>query len=243
MIEKIIENFNLGEREAKVYLAALSLGKSRVSDIAKKARLNRITTYEILKRLTNKGIANNIIYKKIIYFEVIDPKQFLHKIERQAELAREAIPQLLLLKNTSNKQPRVEYFVGVEGLKVLYEDSLNCKNKIIYNMANIKNLINFFGKDFLNTYIKKRIRKEIQIKVLIPNDEIAKKYIENEKKRNSLREYKFFNNKKFPMPNEIMIYDNKIVLLSFSSQIGVIIEDNNIAKSLKSICRLLWEKL
>lgn len=243
MMEKIIENFNLEEKEAKVYLASLSLGKSRVSDIAKKAQLNRITTYEILKRLTSKGIANNIVHKKIIYFEVIDPKQFLKKIERQAEMAKEVIPQLLLIKNISNKQPRVEYFVGVEGLKIVYEDTLNCQEKIIYNMANIENLIAFFGNDFLNTYINKRIKKGIRVDVLIPNNEFAQKYIKNEKQINPLRNYKFFNDEQFPIPNEIMIYDNKIILLSFSSRIGVIIEDHDIAESLKSIFKLLWNKI
>ena len=243
MLEKVTENFNLDEKEAKVYVAALSLGKSKVSEIAKKALLNRITTYEILKRLARRGLATSVTYKRITYFKVIDPDQFLVKLERQAELAREALPQLLLFKNAGKGKPKVEYFDGIEGIRSIYEDTLNCKEKTIYNVANVENLVESVGNDFLDIYIKKRIKKEIRVKVLIPDNKTAHEYIENEKFQNPLREFKFFDEKKFPVPNEIMIYDNKVIMLSFTSKIGVVIEDHDIAKSLRSLWKLLWEKL
>ncbi len=242
MLDKIIENFNLEEKEAKVYLAALALGKSKVSEIAANAQLNRITTYEILKRLATRGIASRINYKKIIYFQVIDPGRLLAKMESQTEQARTMLPQLLLLKKDNSQKPTVEYFSGPAGLKTIYENTLNCDEKVIYNIANVENLLTSIGVDFLDTYIEKRAKKGIRIKVLIPDTKIAHEYINHEKNKNPLRELKFFDNADRPIPNEIMIYDDKVALLSFFSKIGVVIEDKDIAESLKSVWKLLWQK-
>lgn len=241
MIEKIIENFNLNEKEAKVYLACLELGKSKVSEIAKKAQLNRITAYEILKRLSQKGIANSITYKDITYFQVINPEKLVEKIQRQAELAREALPELMLISKTGKGKPKVDYYEGVEGLRTVYEDSLSSQEKIIYNIANVENLIKGVGKEFLDNYIKKRTRKKIKVKVLIPDTSYNRQYAQERK--GQLREVKFFKNKEIIIPNEIMIYDDKISLLSFSSKIGVIIQDKEIAQSIRSMWHVFWESV
>jgi len=237
--EKVIENFNLGEKEAKVYLANLSLGRSRVSEIAKKAQLNRITTYEILKRFKQKGIATSVTYNNITYFQTVSPERIIEKMERQVALSKELLPQLLSLKDQSKTRPNLEYYEGKEGVKAIYEDTLSSKDKIIYNIAHPTNLTNFIDNDFLQNYIKKRVRKKIKVKVLIPEDEAKQKYTKEVK--TALREVKIFNNIRYPVPNEIMIYDNKIALLSFSSKIGVVMEDPEIVQSLKSIWQVLWD--
>ena len=240
MQEKLVENFNLNEKEAKVYLASLSMGRSKVSEIAKEAQLNRITTYEILKRLSQRGIANKTVIKDTIYFQVVEPQLLINKLERQTEIARETLPQLNLLIGMKKGRPKVNYYEGAEGIKTVYEDTLMCKEKVIYNITNVENLLNQIGKDFLDNYIKKRVRRKIRVKVLVPDNPISRQNVKYSKK--VLREYKFFNEKAFPIPNEIMIYDNKILLLSFSSKIGVIIEDNEISQSIKSMWNMIWMK-
>lgn len=239
MLEKIIENFNFEEKEAKIYLAALELGKSRVSEIAKKAGLNRITTYEILKRLRQRGLSTSMTYKNVLMFQVIEPERFLERMERQLSLSRALLPQLLLLKASDKVRPKIEYYDGIESLRTMYEDSLFCREKIIYNIAHPENFIKSIGKEFFANYVKKRAAKKIKVKVLLPNIEISKKYVKGA--RAALREVRFFNHDKYTIPNEIMIYDNKLALFSFSSKIGIIIEDLEITKSIKSIWGFLWD--
>ncbi len=96
----------------------------------------------------------------------------------------------------------------------------------------------FVGQDFIDSYIKRRLRRKILVKILLPNTEAN--HIFSKKSKAELREVRFLENDKFPIPNEIMVCDNKVILLSFSAQIGVIVEDKDIALSLKSIWQLLW---
>ena len=57
-IEKQLKIIGLSENEIAIYLALLELGKGTVSEISRKASLNRTTGYDILNRLTNKKLIN-----------------------------------------------------------------------------------------------------------------------------------------------------------------------------------------
>ncbi len=241
MLKQIIENFDLTEKEAKVYLAGLKCGKNKVSTIAKEAGLNRITTYEILKRLSSKGMAGGITYDKITFFQVVSPDSFIAKKERQITLAKNFLPDLLSLKNSSGNKPKIDFYSGTEGIKTIYENTLSCKEKIIYNITNIQNLTGVLDKGFLEDYFQKRTKRKIKVKVLIPETGVGQEYLENNGKY--LREVKIFDNKKYNIPNEIMIYDKKVAMLSFSGKVGVVIEDSEIAVSMQSVWQIMWEML
>jgi sugar-specific transcriptional regulator TrmB len=241
MLDQVIENFDLTEREAKVYLAGLKRGKSKVSDIAKEAGLNRITTYEILKRLATKGLAGGFTYDKYTYFQVIDPDTLILKKTRQLDLAKNLLPELLSIKNSERNKPKINFYSGVAGIKTIYEDTLNSKVKMIYSITNTKNLEEALGREYLNSYFKKRISKKIGVKVLVPDILESRNYLKRNKE--DLREMKMFDPTKSDIPNEIMIYGNKIALLSFSGKIGVVIEDKEIATSMYSVWEIMWSLL
>ncbi|MBI3888691.1 helix-turn-helix domain-containing protein [Candidatus Nomurabacteria bacterium] len=61
-IQVVLKNFGFSEKEISVYLALIELGSSSVRTIAGKAKVNRGTTYDILKSLINMGIVS--YYKK-----------------------------------------------------------------------------------------------------------------------------------------------------------------------------------
>ncbi len=237
MLNQLIDNFNLTEKEARVYLANLETGRAKVSIIAKKCGLNRITTYEILKRLAKHGMARSLTIGQIQTFTITDPNQLLTKMERQIEIAKTLLPRLVLLGGPTN-QPKVNYFEGVEGIRQIYEATLNCKEKIIYNFAHPQNLLNTVGQDFFNNYVKKRLRRKINVRVLMPNAPENKRYLKESK--TSLRQIRFFDGIQFPLPNEILIFDNSVAMLSFTNKIGVLIDDEDISKSMKSIWQMAY---
>ena len=70
----IVENllqFGLNEKEISVYLSLISLGPAPVKLISKQARVNRGTTYDILKSLIDQGLVG--YYK---HYDQEDTKQF-----------------------------------------------------------------------------------------------------------------------------------------------------------------------
>lgn len=82
--EEALKELNLSDKEVKVYLSLLMLGQSTVNDIAKKANLNRVTTYDILKALLERGFVSYVIISGVKHFEAVQPSKFLRFFERKA---------------------------------------------------------------------------------------------------------------------------------------------------------------
>ena len=59
-LEFKLKELGLAEKEAKVFLASLELGSSAVQEIAKKAEINRATTYVIIEKLMKKGLMSSV---------------------------------------------------------------------------------------------------------------------------------------------------------------------------------------
>ncbi|MDZ4385041.1 MAG: helix-turn-helix domain-containing protein, partial [Candidatus Moranbacteria bacterium] len=73
MLEKDLQEIGLNEKEARVYLSALELGQSTVQDIAKKALVNRATTYFVIESLMKSGLMSSFQKGKKQYFVAADP--------------------------------------------------------------------------------------------------------------------------------------------------------------------------
>ena len=63
-IQVILKNFGLSEKEIAIYLSLIELGPSSVREISNKSKVNRGTTYDILKALIALGIVS--YYNKAI---------------------------------------------------------------------------------------------------------------------------------------------------------------------------------
>lgn len=240
MINKLIENFNLNEKEAKVYLANLELGRSKVSAIAKQAGLNRITTYEIIKRLARRGLAQSLTYSGVQTFKPTEPEQLVTKLERQTQLARAALPELNLLANINNAKPKIQYYEGVEGIRFIYEDALKCKGKILYDVADPKNLLSVIGEEYFKNYVKQRVRRKVKVDIMLPD--LPENRVHEIEGKKVLRRVRYIDPKLYPIPNEFYIYDDKVAIFSFTAKFGLIIEDKDIAQSFKSIWQMVWKQ-
>ncbi|MBD3360848.1 hypothetical protein GF366_03535, partial [Candidatus Peregrinibacteria bacterium] len=56
---KILKNLGLSEKEAMVYFSTIKIGTAPVSKIAQAAKINRVTTYDILEKLKQKGLVSH----------------------------------------------------------------------------------------------------------------------------------------------------------------------------------------
>ena len=58
-----------------------------------------------------------------------------------------------------------------------------------------------------------------------------------------ISETKFLPREDFDIPVEINVYNNKVAFMSYSDEIGLIIESEGIAKAMRVIYKLLWDRL
>lgn len=105
--QKIIEQLGFSAKEAKVYLAALSLGECHISDIAEKVKLPRTSVQVIVDKLHKGGLMDFYVMRRYKYWVAEDPERLLHNLKQKQTLIEEALPRLSALKrNEENKSSR-----------------------------------------------------------------------------------------------------------------------------------------
>ncbi|MFH1720578.1 MAG: helix-turn-helix domain-containing protein [Patescibacteria group bacterium] len=237
MLIDVLINIGLTKKEAKVYLACLELGSSIVSEIAKRAKINRVTTYDILEKLIQKGYINFITKYKIKYFNPTKPDLVFAETKKHTEDFQKALPDLKRLHGET-PHPRVRYFEGIAGIKAIYADTLTSKTDIL-NYANSKEIRDFWP-NYDEEYVAKRAKKKIYLHGLAPADEAGEKVVKENRKY--YRNIRLVSKKKYDFSNEINIYDNKFSIISFGEGlIGMIIESKEIADTQRTIFKMAWK--
>jgi HTH-type transcriptional regulator, sugar sensing transcriptional regulator len=237
MLIDALKNIGLTEKEARVYLACLELGNEVVSQISKRAQINRVTTYDILEKLIQKGFINFITKHKIKYFNATKPDLIFSDTKRKFEDFKRSLPALKRLHGETS-HPRVRYFEGLAGIKSVYEDTLTSKGEIL-NYANSTEIREYWPT-YDQDYVAKRAKRKIFLRGIAPLDKEGIKVASENKKYN--RDIRLVQKDEYNFSNEINIYDNKVAIISFNEGlIGMIIESKEIADTQRVIFKMAWE--
>ncbi len=233
----ILLHLGLSEKEACVYLACIEVGTTPVSEISKAAKINRVTTYDILEKLKVRGLVSYFTKKKTKYFTATKPEILLEEYEKRTNDLRTSLPKFKRLTGEIS-HPRVRYFEGLEGIKAIYADTLSSKTEILNfsNSLEIRESWPTYDKE----YVEKRAKKAIFLRGICPKDKEGEIVHREDKKYH--REMRFMPSNKFDFTNEINIYDDKVSIISFKDElIGMIIESHEVANSQRAIFNMCWQ--
>lgn len=221
-----------------MYLASLELGPAPASEISKKSKLNRVTTYDILEGLMKEGLVTAQVIKKIRTFTATEPDELRQEVRKHYLDFKEALPELRRIQGKTSL-PHIRYYEGLDAVKKIYADALTAKTEIL-NYADSK-LIREFWPNYDREYVNSRVEKKIYLRGIAPLDEYGKKVAnQNEKK---YREIRLVRAGPYSFANEINIYDDKVAIVSFSKNtvMGMIIENEEIANTQRAIFMMAWE--
>ncbi|MBI4994324.1 hypothetical protein HZC21_01610 [Candidatus Peregrinibacteria bacterium] len=234
----VIKNIGLTDKEARVYLACLELGSNVVANIAGRARVNRVTAYDVLEKLIKKGMVNFMTKKGARFYNATDPQTVAAETKRKADDFKKALPDFKRLKGDAI-HPRIKYFEGLDGIKAIYEDTLNSKTEIL-NYANSREIRDHWPT-YDSDYVTRRVKQKIFLRGIAPMDEHGKWVHERDKE--NFREIRLVPEKEFTFTNEINIYDDKVAIISYKDKplIGMIIESLEIANTQRDIFKMAWE--
>ena len=83
MVEKVLKNLGLNDKEIKIYLACLRLGPSPVRKIAQESGVNRGTAYDILRSLIKLGLVSYYHKDKNQYFIAENPEKLKEALDQK----------------------------------------------------------------------------------------------------------------------------------------------------------------
>ncbi len=242
--KKQLMEIGFSDKEAAVYLALLELGPSMVAHIARKAKINRTTGYDILEMLCAKGLVNALGEGAIKKYVAEAPQKLFDYAQKQAKQAeinlsqvKKLLPELQSIFS-QKERPKVKFYEGKEGLKQVYEDTLTTKNPPLLGYSCAEPMHQALP-NFLPKYLKKRVAKKIYARMIAPDTVGIRELVKTDKQ--NLRESRLLPKEKLDLAIEINIYDNKVMLASWEEDLGIIIESEKIAQAQKQIFELAWE--
>lgn len=243
MLEKELIQLGLTEKEAKIYLALLELGLESVNRIAKKSQVNRATTYFVLESLSRRKLASKLEKDKTTYYSPEPPEQLINILKKQeAEIKQKVqnfqtlLPQLRGVYNLAENKPVVRFFEGREGLRAIQEDFLSSNDREVeaaYALDDVRKVFKPYERE---EYSNRKKEKRILSRAIYVSEETTRPH---EELSISFRVPK----DQFPITADLTIYDNKVAIASLRGNLsGVIIENSEIANTLRSIFRLAYAK-
>ena len=234
-INEALKDWGLNDKEAKVYLATLQLGLSRVNDIAKKAGILRETTYFVLNSLIQRGLVGYVLKSGVKFFEAADPGKFISILKEKETKMKEILPNLEEIKKSIIEKPVVELYEGKEGLKTILDDIIKTKQPMwAYANYKIFELLQFEFPHF----VEKRIRNKIYARIIQERVPSLKRTSGVNRK-----EYRGMRFSPIVLKSNVFIYGDRVALINVSERnpIGVIIEDRIIADTQRQIFNILWD--
>ena len=236
-IIKTLTDIGLGIKESQVYIACLECGTAPASKVARKAKLNRVTTYNILQQLLKQGLVSTSIKQSVQHFTALDPASLLEESRHRTQKLEKALPYLLSLSSDPKDRPKVQFFEGLEAVKVAYNQTLESRSEIL-DYANSKN-IRIHWPQYDTEYVAKRQEKHIFLRGLAPDDPQGRRVVELDKE--SFRETRLIPKKLFWVENEIKIFDDKMFIASFEPQpFAILIQSQTVADTQRQIFEIAW---
>jgi sugar-specific transcriptional regulator TrmB len=240
--KKSLEYIGFSEKEVLVYLALLELGKGTVTQISRKAGINRPTGYHILASLEAKELVKVSGKAPKQEYVAESPDQIEKMLNKKIENyqiylkeARKIVPELKSIHNIVDR-PKVLFYEGKDGLEKVYEDTLTSHEEILA-YASVED-VSLALPNYFPLYFKRRAKKGIPIRAIFPDSPEARALskFDQEEMRTSL----IVPAEKYSFHPEINIYDNKIMIASWREKLGIIIESAEVADVMKKVFELAW---
>ena len=250
ILKSALEKTGLSDKQTAVLGVLLENGGSMlVASIARAAKLNRTTTYDILKELVDKGIASKVKKEGAFRYQSIAPESLPSYVERRRDALEESkreladlVPQIKLMQSKGRALPKVQFFEGEEGVKQAYEDVLqNNSEKFLRGISGMDAVYSNLSNTWVEYFLSKRARLGIRCMHLTPKTEGGERSKLDDDKY--LRTTKFLSSQ-YNFEGDISIYDNKVNIASFAREnpVAVIIEDDAITTMMKQVFDFAAEK-
>ena len=141
--KKLLKSFGFSENEANVYLTSLEMGPSSVQDLAKRAKVSRVTTYAVIGTLTKRGLMSTVEKNKKKLFIAESPERLIsfvnarvNEMEGALKEVEASMHELKLIQR--GEKPVVKMFEGPEALKAIQDDLL--KTNPNFKISNPKHI-------------------------------------------------------------------------------------------------------
>lgn len=238
---KKLEKIDIKKNHAMVYFSLLKFGHLGISDLVKKTGISRSYIYDILDELIEKGLVGTYTKNNTKVFFADDPEKLLNIINKREEEIKtlkenytKILPTLISISSKTEKDEIFSY-EGNKGIKNIYDDII--KTGKDFKCFAGEGFPADFYKNFVTTFNLRCKKKKIKYKLI---------FSEALRKRGPLAVQAGVTEIKY-MPKEytysfaMHIYGDKISIIIWQSQIGIVIKSQSAAKGFEDYFDIIWK--
>jgi sugar-specific transcriptional regulator TrmB len=249
MYKNVLEKSGLKSGEAEIYDLLLQYGDSPASQLTPKTKFKRGMVYKFLEDLEKIGLISKYERDRKTYFSPNHPSNLLNLLEKNVQEVRTqktaleaSLDEISASYRMVASKPTVTYYEGLSGIEKVFEDIYAPKEEPVYGCVDLEKSNKAMPNHITGKLIPLRIRNKVEAVTFLGDSKLAEEV--KSKDRESLRKSVLLDKEKYPLPAEIDVYEDKIALLSFDKEkfVGILIENQDMATSLKSIFRLAYDK-
>lgn len=241
-LEKVLQEIGLGDNEAQVYFASLSLGPSTVLAISRASRVKRTTVYSVIESLKMKGLmAEELKGFKTIYVASA-PEKLREVLDKRKNILDEHFDELKTLYNLNDQEGTIRYYEGLESVKSVYDGVLDDMRSGGYYLVvgDIKRW-NDLDPKFFGKFVEKRSKMNVDMRLLSTDSEDARRSKQFEKN---------FNQKVKILPEgtslstSLIVTPQKVVIHQYNLPISAIVIQTKSAIQLqKEMFEIMWSAI
>ncbi|HSW88971.1 MAG TPA: helix-turn-helix domain-containing protein [Candidatus Saccharimonadales bacterium] len=251
-ILKYLEQLDLSEIEAKLYLTLLQTGPNSVRDIANAIGIKRTTAYLYVDQLEAKGLLIKIVQKSHPLIEAVPPESSLeHLVKEKVENTQTIQSDFpTILQSIHSAYPsfihtgdaEVKYYKGINNARKIYEESLNSQELRAY--VKIKETEKLFPDNlpiFENAF---KNNPRLKVWEIIYDSASTTKDAERVETLSDKYFYKFMPGNLKLSSEDILIYDGKVAIINYRGEkTSVVLHSSDFYNNLKAIFDFTWNMI
>ncbi len=242
-LQSAIQNLGLTEKEAKIYLALLQSGQSTAYQLAKRSGLKKPTTYVILDGLIERGAVRKVLKAKATQYQATDPVELFVEARNRVSQAEGVLPELRALAKSDHKIVQATYYEGLQGVKEMYD--------FLIGEMKGKEYVGFYAHEkdtpkelavYWDELNKELVNYKIKRRCVTPVDETTKRYIESQVIPHEFADIKGLPKSVYNSNISIEVFNQYTQIISHRYEQGILIQNPDIADTLRMIFEIVWGK-
>lgn len=243
-IRQHLKQFGFSDQDVLIITFLLHFGKASVKEISRQTGISYSTVEYHCHNLNRAGILHLTRRNSKFFYAMCSEEDFLswidgrkHRmLEEHANTIEDVKAYFKVMRERTGK-PELLYFDGVEEVREIYEDMLKTKASV-YGWRDIKILQKALGKEYLASYIERRLKLGIKSFAIMPDNRVNRAY----DRKNQNRQAKFDRHLK--LPGEIRMFHNKVAIITFQKDhpVGFMMVGDLAFRMFKAIFDLAWKR-
>lgn len=162
-----LRELGLDDKQARFYLAVLEIGEATVRQAADAAGVSRTNAYDILGRLTRRGLLSQIevgpAHRTVVV--ATDPQRLIEEWEERGRRLETVVPELRALHRKTGVRPRVRYYAGAEGIRTVLYETLRLPSPLL-GILSMSDLMAVPGEAVMHDYVASRVERGRYLRVI-----------------------------------------------------------------------------